>query len=306
MGDTEDLCKIMVDEGFVEPPRFTDSEGNPVSNVSPRNMLSALCARGGIFRFIERYLRCVATLDFDVEVFDEIYRDFEAYHVSDTVSFSSTIPLLNFSSDKECIEFADVATVVRLDRWELNRLASPMSPMIVSLDDKGLKTIRQLFASGFTIRMTCRLEKGEPFSDELWREEAQRILTSLRLAKHGQPLYNIGFSIETSGFDPVYAHPTMAWSGPLLPIGKMEPLHSSAQDTEVCKHIWHNLRQVACEPRQGGLDVALRKFNDIYNRRLLEDKIIDMAILLERDCCKETVEKVFYDYQQTVAPQKRS
>ncbi|MDY6866051.1 MAG: HEPN domain-containing protein, partial [Halobacteriota archaeon] len=72
------------------------------------------------------------------------------------------------------------------------------------------------------------------------------------------------------------------YTHPLLPVQLGgESLHLSAEECKVCKDVWQNLQCLSHQKDQGKLDVGIRKFNDIYDRRFLEDKIIDMSILLE-------------------------
>lgn len=84
----------------------------------------------------------------------------------------------------------------------------------------------------------------------------------------------MGFHPSTDGYSGGY-------TGHLLPEKLKESLYLSTEDCTACKNVWQNLQRLSNFNDQGKLDVGIRKFNDIYDRKLLEDKIIDMSILLE-------------------------
>jgi len=142
-----------------------------------------------------------------------------------------------------------------------------------------LETVASIFASDFAIKIASSLRKDEPISDKCAYELARGILTALRLLKSGGPFWNIRFT------EPVGFHPSIGMGAghtvPLLPLRRKESLHLSVEDSLVCKDIWRNLQRLSHRKDQGKLDVGMRKFNDIYDRQFLEDKIIDISILLE-------------------------
>jgi len=233
-------------------------------------------------------------LDFDPEIFDQSYSDFERYHLSDVIPFTSVIPLLNFSSDEDLIEFDDKVRIIRLGRSEQARLGSYM-PMMFMRDPnpEDLETVASIFATGFAIKSTFSVEKSGPISDKFAREQARRILTALRILKSGDPFWNITFT-EPVGFHPTFAGPTIEHTVPLLPVQRKESLHLSVGDCAVCKDVWQELQRLSRQEDRGKLDVGIRKFNGIYGHKFLEDKIIDMSILLESTLLYTTDKELGY------------
>jgi hypothetical protein len=281
MDETEKLFDILLAKGFIEHPKFVDSEGNPVEKPSKRNILWSGCLHGGVFSFIGQYLMRIPRLDFDPDMFDHSYSDFERYHLLDEILFTSVIPLLHFSSDEDLIQFDEAHKIVRLQRTEIARLGSYM-PMVFMRDPNSmdLETVASIFASDFAIKIVFSLRKDEPISDKFAYEQARRILTAFRILKSGDPFWNITFT-EPVGFHPTFAGPTIAHTVPLLPVQRKESFRLSVEDCAVCKDVWQKLQRLSRQEDRGKLDVGIRKFNDIYGHKFLEDKIIDMSILLE-------------------------
>lgn len=294
MDETEKLFNILLTKGFIKHPKFVDSEGNPVEKPSKRDILWSGCLHGGVFSFIGQYLMRIQTLDFNLDIFDQSYSDFERYQLSDVIPFTSVIPLLNFSSDDNLIVFDDKVKIVSLGRSERNRLGSYMHMVFMrNPNPEDLETVANIFASGFAIKSTFSVEKGAPISNTFTHEQARQILTVLRLLKSGAPFWNVTFT-EPTGFHPTFAGPTIAHDIPLLPVQRKESLHLSVEDCAVCKDVWQYLQRLSHRKDQDKLDVGIRKFNDIYDRRFLEDKIIDMSILLESTLLYDTDQELGY------------
>jgi len=128
MDETEKLSEIMLSHGFIKHTDLIHPEIRSVENLSKKLQLTSLlyCGfwGGGLVSFIERYLGLIPKLDFDSEVFNQCYSEFECYHRSSIDSFISIHPLLSFSSDVDLIEFDDEVKIVRLENSEQIRLAS--------------------------------------------------------------------------------------------------------------------------------------------------------------------------------------
>ena len=105
-------------------------------------------------------------------------------------------------------------------------------------------------------------------------------MTALRLVRPGNASYNIIFT-GPSGFHPLQKAPGAVCTEPLIHKGGGETLHLLTDDVGPCQSIWDSLNKLSQQKKAAGLDVAVRKFNELYQRRSLEDRIIDMSILLE-------------------------
>ena len=280
MPETHELCAILLDRGFVESPTAYDSEEDLVENPSEQNTRWATCMYGGLFEFIQRYLQSIPKLHFDPEIFNRLYADFEQYHLSDEVPFTSTVPLQGFSADEDCITFDADTRIIRLGHSQITRLASRGYFRWLPTDDFGLSRVKEVFSAGFAIQITYRLAKGQPISIPVEHEEADRILTAVRLVRPGNASHNIIFT-GPSAFYPLQQAPTAGWTEPLIHKGLGEALHLLTNDVGPCQSIWDSLNKLSQQKKAAGLDVAVRKFNELYQRRSLEDRIIDMSILLE-------------------------
>ncbi len=280
MAETEKLFDNLIAKDIIKYPTFTDSEGFPDGKVPKRTIIWHGCQDGGVFDFIGEYLSRIPTLNFDLEIFNKCYFDFEHYYLSDAVPFTAIIPLLNFSSDMDIIEIDDEISIVHLSNSERARLGAHMFMMRdPNLGD--LAIVKKVFSSGFAIKCSF-FEKKRVLSCGDTHKKAEEVLITLRLLKSGNPLYDIILT-EPVGFNPVTAGLGSSHTDRLYSISprQEEDLHLTVEDCVLLKNVWQRLQHIFRLNDQGKLDVGIRKFSNIYERKFLEDRIIDMSILLE-------------------------
>jgi len=127
-------------------------------------------------------------------------------------------------ADEDCITFDAETRIIRLSHSQITRLASRHYFMLLPTDEIGLSRVKQVFSEGFAIQITYRLAKDQPLSTPAEHEEANRVLTALRLVKPGNASYNIMFT-EPSAFHPLGQVPGAGSTEPLIHNGVGETLH---------------------------------------------------------------------------------
>lgn len=114
--------------------------------------------------------------------------------------------------------------------------------------------------------------------------EIRNIVTALRLLKAGD--VSVTAYIEQSTENLLHGgYPTMGNPGVFMPDFQMRR-HGSLyilHETEVptVKRLVEELHKLDARQHRGGLEVALRRFNQSYSRDSFEDRIIDLTISLE-------------------------
>lgn len=279
---SERLFEILLDKGFIKKPSFIDSENNPVENPTKEQNIWSGCLHGGVFTFIGNYLKKLPGLKFDEEIFKQCYCEYERYHVSPEIRYISTIPLLNFKSDSDIIELDDDTKIVRLNHRELAQWGHYLSMTLSHYEpnDRDLEAVKNIFSSGFAIKVSFSLNKDKASSDRISEEKAQHIIMSLLLVKSGNPFYDAIFT-EHQGFHPSIAGPSFRHPDSLHYTLRQNSMHLSTDDITSFKDIWDKLNRLSLKEYQGKLDVGIRKLIDNSGRKTLEDKIIDLSILLE-------------------------
>lgn len=211
------------------------------------------------------------------------YREAKSSWIAPIASRRQTVPLLNFQSD--ITQRTSIGTNFELSPFTPDEkteayahLGSPFSANLhegVSLTGAQFK----LFRVGGQEKRTRTVEQEIAAMTDTAGEIGD-IITALRLLKAGSVsapiLVEIGDgklpwgAFSMSRGVGVYAAPFPA------------TYTLSAPEVAQVNHIYQSLRDLDAkrEPR-GGLDVALRYFNQSYARSSLEDRVIDLAIVIE-------------------------
>jgi hypothetical protein len=293
---TRRVYDILLDAGHIEKSPFVDAEGNEVDDCSAESLCYWVEGRqAGVVEFVKRYVGKIPSLDFEETVFGECYADFENYHLSDEVPCRSTIPLMNFSSDVESIKFDESVSILRLPPGELNRLASNMEHCGIAANVVGLSTVGRIFDERFAVIVDFRVEKAAGYVPPKISAAgtAEQVLTAVRLIKPGNVHANLKFS-EVTGFHPRSLGLMMGHTHPLVPNVRSEALHLSREEVPRCVEVWRQLRTISREDAITPLDIAIRKLTDLCDRWKLEDRIIDMAIILETTLLRDVREELRY------------
>ncbi len=282
--DASLLIDMLISKGIIKKPEFVDNEGNRVENPSKKIINHSGLLHAGILKFIMEYMGNTQSLKIDKEIFDSRYDDFEKYSIDRIVNICSITPILNFSSDIDMIEFDNDTKIIRLDNNEINYLKSNLSDREQIFKDINSESIDKIFSSGFALRIDLSLKKDDITSaEQMIGDKRRHVLNTLRLLKPGDPILNITFD-RYKGFHHAFITNSPScgyeYTHPLIPDMK-EGFHFASGNEDACRQLWYDIQKLSSIEDQGGLDIPVRKFNDLYNRKFLEDKILDMAILLD-------------------------
>jgi len=217
--------------------------------------------------------------------------------------FTITFPLLNFSSDLEQpgllgqhLSLAPLPSADKTFLWNEDAKLFSLSPP--PMDARALSLLQWKLAGTFSA------PKKEDASDmSATRQEALNelddILSAMRLLKRG----NVGApAIYQKRLEPVF------WEGTRMchPLTQMRSFPSALVPYEVresdlapLRDLIDTLQQARLAhpsglPPYGDLSIGLRRFNQFYERTILEDQLIDLTIALESTLLFNLKEELTY------------
>jgi hypothetical protein len=269
---TQACVKALIDAGIMDKPKMSDNSGklipNPSYNQYAPHVAIEMCYP--FFSVITRNEKIRAT---DLQLI-KAYKKYCKHWQNTENNFLMRVPLHNFECD--------------FDNYKFDRT---MSIETMSYENKskifGL-TKRGFFdeaPSGFDIHGCSHLlswlfKSPKGIGTFKWEGSIGHMLTAFRLYKAG----DIGSKFHvTEHLDPVTSFSGLRGS-PL--VGFWIPAHGKKYQIDGVElpkafKIFKDLCKLEKCNKLLGLNVALRRFNQSYSRKLPEDKIIDLTIALE-------------------------
>lgn len=258
----------------LEPPAGGRGQ-EPPPDGQARASAYGLCVRWGVLTFISDYVKELDDWRFDDAIFDRMYAAFEHFVRSGKSEYQSVVPLRHFSSEVDAVELDKRVSVVRTSDEQRARWGAELAHAFPPTDG-AVEFLNPVFESGFAVIVRTFHDRSEPLQEESISDEMRRFLTAMRLLREPRDpewsiklTFPVGFHPVGGVFSGLRGQPTPT---PQVPRGKC---HLTRERVPELRDLWSRLK----DPR--GLEVGLRRFNDVHVRDNLEDKLIDMAILLE-------------------------
>ncbi len=236
--------------------------------------------------FLQHYLSKVDVLDFDQNIFQDIYEDIATYFISPTIKLVFAAPLLGFDSESN-EETVDLAPNV-----SINRISSELKKQLwhdTSISSSWSK--EDVVSLKYQATFTEDVPKTDLFSYSTYPEDLENLQSLLRLIKR-EPISIMCVLLTSSpwylgsyaGMMPRY----LLWSTAKPLIGRyllpgsfqgciMAPSFSP-EEIESLKSSWNSLVTMRNQPR---LILAFRRFSFSYDRSTPEDRFLDLWIGLE-------------------------
>lgn len=221
-----------------------------------------------VMPLLQAYARPDGLLDFDGARAEAVYADLDIFLHATEVAYLFVAPLQNFKGPAEEMMFDDRAKVRPLSRdefqhfWQLGEFGGMID-----------RTESLRFRS--CVETISRVEKlAQPDSGQA-NECVGKVLTALRMVKPG--LVGIPAVIQRPVgpfFGPPSGHFTSSFAG--VPFGRTYSVEADELDEAV--RVYRALQSTRLE---GGLEVAVRRFNLAYQRGRPDDRLLDFWIALE-------------------------
>lgn len=271
METTQKCIHNLIEVGILDKPQSFNNAGDPVDNVDFSNVCFFL--QQDVLQCVIKAAEQSKTLIPEQELLINFFGLFCDIRQLKSTNLTVIAPLFNFSSDITTVSIGPLIQLTAFTTeektliWKTNILSTFNS---FELINAGHKLVGN-YSSGSG-------SSQSPTKPEL-ENEIETVMTTLRLLKRG----GIGWGLLHEYTDDMFScigggtktrsdFVTNAY-GP-----RYELLENNLEDA---KQIYASLKQVMQVPHCGGLEVALRRFNQMYSRDKDEDRIIDLTIALE-------------------------
>lgn len=261
----------------------------------------------GVREFIEEYAERLDAWRFDEDIFDHVYEDYEAVIRDDMCQWEFVVPLWGFVSDVDEVALDDTVSLVRPSASDM----ASWGPFVWLDPHAFCADLNHHFESGFVLIIRAPSKRwGAPDFLRVYTTIC-RFVRAIRLLKQPRaPEWTIMLRLRRRFVDAGAAihgdrekryGPYAAIDIPPMSQEKMPDLQGSwprrekvgdgrlsvgFRTVDICRlprekvprlhRLWQRL---AAE--EGRLAVALRRLDFLDERRQVEDKLIDMSILLE-------------------------
>lgn len=223
-----------------------------------------------IFPFLSNLSKGNGRIEFDINVFDKVYKEFENYFYKKETEIFTFSPIQNFDCELEEIELKGDMKLRKISKKELEELWSAVGQISHVNRDELLKLKFALE----TVRVKNKeTNVTKPNPSEL----LDKVVIALRLFKEGliwpcfifsKPLswlshegrWSLGEGLHSRGFQEVY--------------------FLTKDEAKKFRSFWEKICSFNFT-KHSFLDVALKKFNYAYERSLPEDKIMNLIIAFE-------------------------
>jgi len=230
------------------------------------------------FHFLDKYLENARRLQFEKEIFDNIYIDYETHLYMPRNSYRYFILLLNFQSESEKIELDGGITIHRVTPDVIEKLWG-----ILQFSDFFRR--HEILNTKFMMEMIYQHPKGESIDSNIILNIFNKVISALRIYKEGVPYFDRLYHI------PLY-YPSMdiGATGQIIPrltISNKKYNLKKEEESEFVKY-WKFFKDISENVgKHEYINIALRRFNYALIESEQEDKLIDIMIALEALYLKE-------------------
>ena len=230
---------------------------------------------------------------FDKNLFDELYEDFESFFYNDTFAIAHKIIVGNFESD-EVIKIDDNLQIRPITKREKDFFSdSRMMGMISRFHD--LTHVIEHIVYEEKLIGDAESKTKRNTSNEY--DVAEKVLSALRLFKKGKIMAGV-FMTQTNS---TIHNMGTSWSER----GLRYPSHSSTytlNDREISDFIkFWKLISDSRYHQSKSVSIAIRRFNNAYDREKNEDEIIDYLIAFEALLFKSETQELSEKLSRRVA-----
>lgn len=269
--EMEGLVNFIRENGWLRQQLLVDMGGSPVNESGHGWWVMNTVT----MPLLTRYLNEAQEVEWDSNLFDRLLSDLETYLIEDTFPVAVTAPLSNLESTLDEYQFADNLVVRPISEEERSQLWSrfgsgPLSSPWIRFDD----------LVGWSYAAVARLETPKRTPTDLGPalEQIEKLVSALRLCGDGK------FGVAQHWSEP--ERPIFEVSGIRLG-GSVRPPIFRGPKYQLTDEVANEAREVLGLLEQDEIredrsfQLALRRFNQGYERLNHNDAIIDCWVALE-------------------------
>jgi len=246
--------------------KITDKNGKIVEDVETYKRFLGYEIIGA---FLMKYAD-IRGFDYDETTFDGLYNELEEYIYTEGREIIAIAPLLNFEL-RGCER-------IDLGNFTIRRISEDEFKMLLLLSKNALGEIHSLYPYGGIFETIWCIELKVKCPSKRRSEDLtpyiEKVITALRLFKKGSIHYSaiLDYPKVWKNHWGVSSHGGGEIYGPRYEL--------TDKDIESLKAFWNKFKGLNIQ-NYPFLDVAIRRFNFSYERRLPEDKLIDYITAFE-------------------------
>jgi len=261
-------------------PNISKENGKPIEKS---DLIGGFFFSHFINSFILRFLDEAQALDFQINTFNKLYSDLENFIYTKYDKFQIYVPLINFHSDENKIEFGDGIFIRKLLKRELYYLWE-ISWGLNSALRNNLNKLKWWIC--FTVKKEKDTSSVVPNPPSNISTIVEHLITTLRIFKRGLIgtcfIYKLPIGWRRGGFH--YSPKDIETLE--VPVDISSPFYKG-NDYKICKDEARELKSFYKTIKKSFLTMrehvklGIRRFNIAYERSRPEDKLIDYWITLE-------------------------
>lgn len=267
---TKNCVRAHLDAGLVETPNFSDNAGNRILDVG-FDMAAPVIAQQ-FYSMISQVIDKAGSLEPSDEELLLCHRFHMGIWNGGPIEEEVVVPLFNTTGDIQPFALDEEAEIAELSDTEKGRIWNPHF-------SNHLLPAHDLMGVRHKIHLARISQLDAPFLTREAGEVALRIITTLRLHQKGRIGVRGYFSRRKVAY---HGNEWGAGSWGWAQLQRGVSGYKFEQDDSVrIQHLHRTIYGGELGSKRRSLDVGLRRFNQAYSRRDIEDQIIDYAIALD-------------------------
>lgn len=273
-------------EAFLGSTIYTEDSLLEIANdVNSRDHIGRVV----VPRLFAEYFERIGDLKFNEGVFGEVYREFEEYLQRDFVQYRSWALLSNFEMETEELVLGDQLRIRKVTPEERSEIKDGVT--------KGMLT-RFDVMNDFLIEAEFKLSKNPNGSIELdeGQEKFDAVMLALRLFSEGGDAHHK--SVFTEEHPMNFSSMSGTTSGGETASGKLNERCQLDQEATVeFKEFWDKYKSYFYLEERNSIINPLRRFNQMDQKSILEDALIDSVIAFESTLLQEIGQTESYRFR---------
>lgn len=248
-------------------PRVTDGEGDEVEDPNHEPWIRMET----IPRILTYYFETKGDLEFDEEVFKEIYVEFENYLKTDELDAQSWAVLYNFDMEPEELILEDDLRIRRISDNERGFLVKQSQAPLNPVSHHELH-------NNYVLEYEYSVLKDKARSTDEASEIFDGVTLGLKLFPTGGDMrYLSMISDQSSPFEDAGNRFS---EGEEVTSSLRQPCELTSDECDDFVKFWNEHREQLLSPSDT-IQIALRRYSDAFQRNEPEDRLIDLVIALE-------------------------
>jgi hypothetical protein len=237
-----------------------------------------------LFSFLKYYLQINQSLNFNVKIFNKIYSGVENFIFHNKINIKHVFPLKNFKSDVDEIDLGGNIKIKKLTEKDFDEIFKETKRGISYFSSDEAMDV------DYQIEAVESIENGTALDNSMFAIICYNVISALRLFKDGiigdVKLYEHNYvKYKYESWEPIW-QPVRGSITMVQQIKAPQKYSLLSQEVGDLIKLWNKYNSYDFNKNRS-VDIAIRRFNYAYEKKMVEDKLIDYIITLEALFLKE-------------------